>query len=100
MAISESDVRHVAALARLEIPEARVEALVRELNGILVHMDVLQRVEIPTSGDGAQGAPAPSGPTPLRDDEPGSVALARPRDAFAPSVRDGFFLVPRLSTHE
>ena len=26
--------------------------------------------------------------------------LARSLDAFAPSVRDGFFLVPRLSTHE
>ena len=28
------------------------------------------------------------------------LALARSLDAFAPSVRDGFLLVPRLSTHE
>jgi hypothetical protein len=28
------------------------------------------------------------------------VSLLRPRDTFAPSMRDGFFLVPRLSTHE
>ncbi|MFY7947926.1 MAG: hypothetical protein ACOVRP_01815, partial [Gemmatimonas sp.] len=25
--------------------------------------------------------------------------LTRPREAFAPSARDGFFLVPRLASH-
>jgi hypothetical protein len=28
------------------------------------------------------------------------LPLARPRDAFAPEMREGFFLVPRLATHE
>jgi hypothetical protein len=28
------------------------------------------------------------------------IPLARARDAFAPKMADGFFLVPRLSTHE
>ena len=28
------------------------------------------------------------------------MPLERPREAFAPQMRDGFFLVPRLSTHE
>ena len=102
MAISESDVRHVAALARLEIAEERVDGLVRELNGILVHMDVLQRIELsaPGSAEVEQSVSGVPEPTPLREDEPGSVALAAPREAFAPAVRDGFFLVPRLSTHE
>ena len=38
--------------------------------------------------------------TPLRVDGGNQVPLARPREAFAPAMRDGFFLVPRLATHE
>ena len=29
-----------------------------------------------------------------------AVPLVLPRDAFAPLMRDGFFLVPRLATHD
>jgi len=105
MAITEADVRHVAALARLEVEGPRLDALVRELNGILVHMDVLQRIDM---GDGqasnsdvrdVETAGAGAG-APLREDEPSSGALAREREAFAPAYRDGFFLVPRLASHE
>ena len=38
--------------------------------------------------------------TTLRPDEGPSVPLTRPREAFAPEMREGFFLVPRLATHE
>jgi aspartyl-tRNA(Asn)/glutamyl-tRNA(Gln) amidotransferase subunit C len=102
MSISETDVRHVASLARLEIEDARIDTLVRELNGILVHMDVLQQVEM-TSGDVVTpdvAKLAPAGLTSLRADVPGSDPLMRSRGDFAPAERDGFFLVPRLSTHE
>ena len=46
MAVSEADVLHVAALARLAMPAERVAALVRELNGILDHMAVLETVDV------------------------------------------------------
>jgi aspartyl-tRNA(Asn)/glutamyl-tRNA(Gln) amidotransferase subunit C len=36
---------------------------------------------------------------PWRDDALAPDPLARPREAFAPSARDGFFLVPRLASH-
>jgi aspartyl-tRNA(Asn)/glutamyl-tRNA(Gln) amidotransferase subunit C len=102
MAISGHDVRHVAALARLEIADERIDTLVRELNGILVHMEVLQQVEMssadPQSADAT--VPTPSASTALRPDEPRGQQLARARAEFAPAERDGFFLVPRLSTHE
>ena len=45
MAVTERDVRHVAALARLGIDPTRLPSLVAELNGILEHMEVLGRVE-------------------------------------------------------
>jgi aspartyl-tRNA(Asn)/glutamyl-tRNA(Gln) amidotransferase subunit C len=94
MAVSRDDVRHIAGLARIGVPEDRLDALVNELSGILGHMDVLARVD--TSGLG----PGPVEAMPLAPDEPPSVGLDRTREDFAPSTRDGFFLVPRLSTHE
>ena len=95
MSISEGDVRHVAALARLAIDDARMPSLVAELNGILSHMEVLQGVALPTVSDGVV---KPEGMR-LRPDVPGSVSIGGDLSAFAPNVRDGFFLVPRLVTH-
>lgn len=94
MSVTPDDVRHVARLARVGLSEARIPSLVRELNGILAHMDVLQQVDIGGVTDRAVDEAAP-----LRDDALLSDVLGRPREAFAPASRDGFFLVPRLSTH-
>ena len=97
MAVSEDEVRHVAALARLGLDDARIPTIAAELNGILAHMDVLSKVT--TSVAGAVTGVGAAG-TPLRVDGGNQIPLARPRDAFAPAMRDGFFLVPRLATHE
>jgi aspartyl-tRNA(Asn)/glutamyl-tRNA(Gln) amidotransferase subunit C len=108
MAVSRDDVRHIAALARIGVPDERLDALVRELNGILAHMDALQRVESAGVLDATVAAQAGM---PLRADAPPCVALERPREQFAPVMRgrdgapvpammDGFYLVPRLATHE
>jgi aspartyl-tRNA(Asn)/glutamyl-tRNA(Gln) amidotransferase subunit C len=108
MAVSRDDVRHIAGLARIGVPEERLDALVRELNGILAHMEALQQVESAGVLDAATEA---RDGMPLRADAPPCVALERPREQFAPRMRgrdgapvpammDGFFLVPRLATHE
>jgi aspartyl-tRNA(Asn)/glutamyl-tRNA(Gln) amidotransferase subunit C len=97
MSVSEDDVRHVAALARLGLEPERIPTIVAELNGILAHMDVLSKVD--TSSVGAVTGVGAAG-TPLRVDGGNQIPLARPREAFAPAMRDGFFLVPRLATHE
>ena len=97
MAVTIDDVRHIASLARLGLTDPRAEALVSELNTILEHMDELAKVDTAgveeAIGVGAEGLP-------VRKDTGPPIPLARALDAFAPSVRDGFFLVPRLSTHE
>ena len=98
MAVSENDVRHVAALARLGLEEARLPTLVNELNGILAHMDVLQRVD---SGRERWDVGETRSEAPMRSDvDHASIPLASARETVAPEMRDGFFLVPRLSTHE
>ena len=97
MSVSIDDVRHIAALARLGLTDERAASLVNELNGILAHMDVLTKVDTggvePVSGIGASGAP-------LREDKGPSQPLAHEIAAFAPRFEQGFFLVPRLATHE
>jgi aspartyl-tRNA(Asn)/glutamyl-tRNA(Gln) amidotransferase subunit C len=93
MAVSDADVLHVAALARLALPAGNVPGLVRELNGILAHMAVLETVDVSSVGEDARTA------MPRRDDRVAAVRLERPLADFAPAPRDGFLLVPRLTTH-
>ena len=96
MAVTRDDVMHIAALARVAIPEERVPELTAQLNEILGHMDVLRKADTHdvqgTAGVGDAGMP-------LRVDEGPPIPLLRPLEAFAPEMRDGFFLVPRLATH-
>ena len=108
MAVSRDDVRHVAELARIGVPEERIAALVSELNGILAHMEVLAKVR---SDGAAPEAEALRAGMRLRADEGPCVRLEHPISEFAPSGHapdgaampaylDGYFLVPRLATHE
>jgi aspartyl-tRNA(Asn)/glutamyl-tRNA(Gln) amidotransferase subunit C len=97
VAIGPDDVRHVAALARLEVPDDKLRELVSQLNGILSHMDALTKVNT----TGITRAPGVSeAAMPLRADSGPPIPLARPLDSFAPQWRNGFLLVPRLATHE
>jgi len=97
VAVTIDDVRHIATLARLGLSDERAAAIVGELNTILGHMDELAKVDTAgveeAIGVGAEGLP-------VREDKGPPFPLVRSLDAFAPSVRDGFLLVPRLSTHE
>lgn len=97
MAIGAVDVRHIAALAHLAVPEDKIPELVSQLNGILSHMDALAKVKttgvMPTAGVGDAAMP-------LRADIGPPIPLAHPIASFTPLTRDGFILVPRLATHE
>jgi aspartyl-tRNA(Asn)/glutamyl-tRNA(Gln) amidotransferase subunit C len=46
MAITESDVRHVAELARLALTDEQVATLTTELSSILGHIDDLQHLDL------------------------------------------------------
>lgn len=97
MAVTHDDVRHVAELARLSVDDERLDHLVTELNGILVHMDALSQVD---TKEIEQAAFAPMASTPVRSDSSGPLRMLAPISSFAPSVKDGFIIVPRLESHE
>lgn len=95
-AVSLDDVRRAAALARLGLTDEQARALTRELNGILDHMAVLQGVDT----TGVSEYCATGNPMSLREDHGPAIPLVDPPAAFAPRMRDGFFVVPRLASHE
>ena len=95
--VTIADVRHVAGLARLGLTDERAEALTRDLNTILQHMEELARVD--TAGVAEATAPGTAGMR-LRPDGGMPIPLHEPPSAFAPAMKDGLLQVPRLSTHE
>ena len=96
MSVSLDEVRHIAALARLGISDERAQRAAQELSSILEHMQVLSRID-DASADSA--GDTDTGMT-LRPDVGPPIPLLRAPAFFAPEIREGFFLVPRLATHE
>ena len=97
MSISLDEVRHIAALARLGISDERARLAAEELSAILAHMQVLSRVD--DERDDTPTGFTHTGMT-LRPDAGPPIPLLRAPAFFAPEMREGFFLVPRLATHE
>jgi aspartyl-tRNA(Asn)/glutamyl-tRNA(Gln) amidotransferase subunit C len=97
VSVSLDEVRRIAALARLGLESDRADALAAELNTILAHMEVLSRVD---TDDVPEVVATPTSGQPLRPDHGPPIPLAARPEAFAPTTGNGFFLVPRLSTHE
>jgi aspartyl-tRNA(Asn)/glutamyl-tRNA(Gln) amidotransferase subunit C len=93
MAIDAATVRKVARLARLNEPEARLEPLARELNGIIAWVEMLGEVDV----EGVEPmASAVDLKLPMRDDvvtEGGDPVRIL---ANAPLSRDNFFVVPKV----
>lgn len=91
MAITRDDVVHVAKLARLELSEAEIERMVRDLGTILEHVAELSKVDTagvePTAYVAVDSAPLrPDAVVPGVDRE---LALRE-----APRQEDGGFAVP------
>jgi aspartyl-tRNA(Asn)/glutamyl-tRNA(Gln) amidotransferase subunit C len=91
MGIERDDVRRIAELARLEVPEERLDRLTAELSAVLDYADALRRLDL----TGCEPMTLVPTDAPLRDDVtddrclPTATALAA-----APESEGGFFLVP------
>ena len=93
MAIDAATVKKVASLARLRVPEDRLEPLARELSDILQWIDQLSEVD--TDGVEAMTSVV-AAKLPLREDvvtEGGDAARVL---ANAPRADNGFFVVPKV----
>src|SRR4051794_41367646 len=97
MSVTEAEVRHVAALARLGLDPEHIPTIAAELNGILAHMESLSKVNTATlsavTGVGTAG-------TPLRVGGGNQISPAPPRGALGPAMRGGFLFVSRPAADE
>ena len=93
MALDKAVVAHIAALARIRLSEAELEALADELSHILTWVEQLNEVD--TSGV-APMASAAAASLPMRDD---TVTDGGCREAIlgdAPRAVRGFYTVPKV----
>jgi len=93
MALSESEVRHVAMLARLALTDEQVETLRTELNSILGHIDTIQQLDL-------EGVEPMTHAIPLVNETRADVPrLGVTRDQAllnAPDAAQGAFKIPRI----
>ena len=89
--IPREEVERIAELARLEIPEARIERMAAELSAVLEFVTTLRKLDLkgyqPTGFAPEHGA--------LREDQADGRRLSPERALeMAPEAEAGFFLVP------
>lgn len=92
MALDRAEVRRIARLARIRIPDEEMEVLAGELSAILGWIEKLDEVDVagvePMAGAGAAALPA-------RADKAAEGAGAERILANAPAAAEGHFVVPK-----
>lgn len=92
MAVTKDDVRKVARLSRIAVPDDKLEALAGELNGIMGWIDQLNEVDI----EGVEPMTSVVETVlPMRSDEVTDGNIQDQVLANAPKADDGFFVVPK-----
>ncbi|MCK0167494.1 Asp-tRNA(Asn)/Glu-tRNA(Gln) amidotransferase subunit GatC [Jannaschia sp. S6380] len=93
MSIDKETARKVAKLARIAVPEDRLEPLAGEFNAILGFIEQLQEVDV-------EGVDPMVSVTPMRLKRRDDVVTdGSKQDAIlanAPDAREGFFAVPKV----
>jgi len=92
MSVSKDDVRKVARLSRIAVPEERLDELAGELNGILGWIDQLNEVAV--SGVEPMTSVVET-KLPMREDVVTDGNIQDQVLANAPRTEDGFFVVPK-----
>lgn len=92
MALDRAEVRRIARLARIRIPDEEMDVLAGELSAILGWIEKLDEVDVagvePMAGAGAGALPA-------RADKAAEGAGAERILANAPVAAEGHFVVPK-----
>lgn len=93
MSVDKETVRRIAKLARLAMPEARLEPMAAELNGIFQWVEMLNEVNV-------EGVPAMTSVVAQklkwRKDEVTDGGVADALMQNAPEREDTFFVVPKV----
>jgi aspartyl-tRNA(Asn)/glutamyl-tRNA(Gln) amidotransferase subunit C len=92
MSVTKDDVRKVARLSRIAVPEEKLETLAGELSGILGWIEQLNEVDI----EGVAPMTSVVASTlPMREDVVTDGNIPDQVLANAPKTEEGFFVVPK-----
>jgi aspartyl-tRNA(Asn)/glutamyl-tRNA(Gln) amidotransferase subunit C len=91
--ISDETIKHVARLARIELPQERIPALARELAKILSYFDKLNELD---TTDVEPLSRAVELDSVMAADEPGRCLTTEEALAAAPDRDGSFFRVPKV----
>ena len=92
MSVTTDDVRKVARLSRIAVPEERLEPLANELSAIIGWIEQLGEVDV----EGVEPMTSVVDATlPMRDDVVTDGNIQDQVLANAPRSEDGFFVVPK-----
>lgn len=92
MSVTKDDVRKVARLSRIAVPEEKLETLAGELSGILDWIEQLNEVDI----EGVAPMTSVVASTlPMREDVVTDGNIPDQVLANAPKTEEGFFVVPK-----
>ena len=91
MSVSRADIQKIADLAELAVDEAGAAELEQQLNRILDYVAQLQQMPEEAEHLGDERAAR------LRKDEVAADPLLIPPAQFAPALRQGLFVVPRIA---
>ena len=92
MSVTKDDVRKVARLSRIAVPEERLESLASELSAIMGWIEQLNEVDV----DGVEPMTSVVEATlPMRDDIVTDGNIQDQILANAPKSEDGFFVEPK-----
>lgn len=93
MALTIEQMRHVAKLARLELPDEKLQQLMGHTNALMAHFERLQSLPTETVEPTSHSIPVYNA---FREDVPGTPLPREDALANAPQARDGLFIVPRI----
>ena len=92
MSVTKDDVRKVARLSRIAVPEEKLETLAGELSGIMGWIEQLNEVDI----EGVAPMTSVVASTlPMREDVVTDGNIPDQILANAPKTEEGFFVVPK-----
>ncbi|MEM8988035.1 MAG: Asp-tRNA(Asn)/Glu-tRNA(Gln) amidotransferase subunit GatC [Pseudomonadota bacterium] len=93
MSVDKQTVQRVAKLARIAVPEDRLEPLAGELNGILQWIEQLNEVDV----EGVEAmASSVDAALPMREDVVNDGGYPDRVTQNAPKTEDHFFVVPKV----
>lgn len=93
MALDKATVARIAALARIKVPDAELDALAGDLSKILTWVEQLDAIDV----SGVEPMTAVThARSPLRDDKVNDGGIRDRILANAPETTNGFFVVPKV----